>query len=208
MFGVTLPRPSRPAPDPDVGHVRRGAFRCGRTFPLRGHFTRAEQTRQALAANPEAHYSIEELSIAEAYDELPEDMKRRLVEGRAGYVQVSQPHDRNGARDPGLDRGGPSRPARRWASRHRASPTTSSAPSRCSSTSARSTPPPTACSAWWSSSRARRCCAASRTSAICTPASRSSASTGTTIRSSRSPTGPTTSRPWRTTSAWRWRPRS
>ena len=26
-------------------------------FPLRGHFSRAEQTRQALAANPEAHYS-------------------------------------------------------------------------------------------------------------------------------------------------------
>lgn len=56
-------------------------------FPLRGHFNRAEQTRQALAANPEAHYSIEELSIAEAYDELPEDVKRRLGQGERGYVK-------------------------------------------------------------------------------------------------------------------------
>lgn len=56
-------------------------------FPLRGHFTRAEQTRQALAANPEAHYSMEELTIAEAYDELPEDMRRRLVKGERGEVE-------------------------------------------------------------------------------------------------------------------------
>ena len=56
-------------------------------FPLRGHFTRAEQTRQALAANPEAHYSLEELSIAEAYDELPEDMKRRINKGERGFVK-------------------------------------------------------------------------------------------------------------------------
>lgn len=56
-------------------------------FPLRGHFTRAEQTRQALAANPEAHYSIGELTLAEAYDELPEDVKRRLVQGERGEVR-------------------------------------------------------------------------------------------------------------------------
>jgi NADH-quinone oxidoreductase subunit C len=56
-------------------------------FPLRGHFTRAEQTRQALAANPEAHYSIEELSIAEAFDELPEDVRRRLAQGQRGFVK-------------------------------------------------------------------------------------------------------------------------
>jgi NADH-quinone oxidoreductase subunit C len=56
-------------------------------FPLRGHFNRAEQTRQALAANPEAHYSMEELSLAEAYDELPEDVKRRLSQGERGYVR-------------------------------------------------------------------------------------------------------------------------
>src|SRR5207244_8471113 len=47
-------------------------------FPLRGRFSRAEQVRQALNANPEAHYSMEELSIAEAYDELPPDMRERL----------------------------------------------------------------------------------------------------------------------------------
>jgi NADH-quinone oxidoreductase subunit C len=56
-------------------------------FPLRGHFTRAEQTRQALAANPEAHYSLEELSLADAYDELPEDVKRRLDKGERGVVK-------------------------------------------------------------------------------------------------------------------------
>jgi NADH-quinone oxidoreductase subunit C len=56
-------------------------------FPLRGHFTRAEQTRQALAANPEAHYSLEELSLAEAYDELPEDIRQRLAKGQRGFVE-------------------------------------------------------------------------------------------------------------------------
>ena len=56
-------------------------------FPLRGNFTRAEQTRQALAANAEAHYSMAELSIAEAFDELPEDMKRRLARGERGAIR-------------------------------------------------------------------------------------------------------------------------
>ncbi|MGI9041784.1 MAG: NADH-quinone oxidoreductase subunit C [Gemmatimonadales bacterium] len=56
-------------------------------FPLRGHFSRAEQTRQALAANPEAHYSLEELSIAEAFDELPPDMRQRLARGERGYLK-------------------------------------------------------------------------------------------------------------------------
>ncbi len=56
-------------------------------FPLRGNFTRAEQTRQALAANPEANYSIEELSIADAFNELPEDMRRRLNQGQRGEIR-------------------------------------------------------------------------------------------------------------------------
>jgi NADH-quinone oxidoreductase subunit C len=56
-------------------------------FPLRGHFSRAEQTRQALAANPEAHYSLEELSIAEAYGDIPEDMRERLARGERGYLR-------------------------------------------------------------------------------------------------------------------------
>jgi NADH-quinone oxidoreductase subunit C len=56
-------------------------------FPLRGHFSRAEQTRQALAANPEAHYSMEELSIADAFDELPADMRERLARGERGFLK-------------------------------------------------------------------------------------------------------------------------
>jgi NADH-quinone oxidoreductase subunit C len=55
-------------------------------FPLRGHFSRAEQTRQALAANPEAHYSLEELSIAQAFGELPKDMQERLARGERGHL--------------------------------------------------------------------------------------------------------------------------
>lgn len=50
-------------------------------FPLRGRFSRSEQLRQALAANPEARYSKEELSIADAFEDLPGDMKRRLGHG-------------------------------------------------------------------------------------------------------------------------------
>jgi len=56
-------------------------------FPLRGHFSRSEQTRQALAANPEAHYSLEELSIAEAFAELPKDMQERLARGERGFIR-------------------------------------------------------------------------------------------------------------------------
>jgi NADH-quinone oxidoreductase subunit C len=50
-------------------------------FPLRGRFSRSEQLRQALAANPEARYTKEELSIADAFEDLPNDMKRRLGQG-------------------------------------------------------------------------------------------------------------------------------
>ena len=50
-------------------------------FPARGRFSRSEQLRQALAANPEARYSKEELSIADAFEDLPDDMKRRLGSG-------------------------------------------------------------------------------------------------------------------------------
>lgn len=52
-------------------------------FPLRGRFSRSEQLKQALAADPEARYSMEELSIADAFDVLPADMKQRLVERAA-----------------------------------------------------------------------------------------------------------------------------
>jgi NADH-quinone oxidoreductase subunit C len=59
-------------------------FPLRKSFPLRGHWSRAEQTRQALDANPEAYYSLEELSIAEAYGELPADVRERLA--KAGKV--------------------------------------------------------------------------------------------------------------------------
>jgi NADH-quinone oxidoreductase subunit C len=58
-------------------------------FPLRGRFSRAEQLKQALAADPEARYSMEELSIAEAFDALPDDMKQRLAE-RASHGELEE----------------------------------------------------------------------------------------------------------------------
>jgi NADH-quinone oxidoreductase subunit C len=56
-------------------------FPLRKDFPLRGRFSRSEQLRQALAQNPEARYSMEELSIADAFAELPEDMRERLSKG-------------------------------------------------------------------------------------------------------------------------------
>jgi len=55
-------------------------------FPLRGRFSRSEQVRQALHANPEAHYSLEELSIADAYEDLPRDMQDRIAKGERQAV--------------------------------------------------------------------------------------------------------------------------
>lgn len=59
----------------------REGFPLRKDFPLRGRFSRSEQLRQALAANPEARYSKEELSIADAFEDLPTDMRRRLGTG-------------------------------------------------------------------------------------------------------------------------------
>lgn len=50
-------------------------------FPLRGRFSRSEQLRQTLAANPEARYSMEELGVAEAFGDLPLEMRQRLGAG-------------------------------------------------------------------------------------------------------------------------------
>lgn len=59
----------------------REGFPLRKDFPLRGRFSRAEQLRQALSANPEARYSMEELSIADAFEDLPDDMRQRLKAG-------------------------------------------------------------------------------------------------------------------------------
>ena len=61
-------------------------FPLRKDFPLRGRFSRAEQVRQALNANPEAHYSLDELSIADAWGDIPEDMRERLKRGERGTV--------------------------------------------------------------------------------------------------------------------------
>lgn len=52
-------------------------------FPLRGRFSRAEQLSQALAIDTVGRYSMTELTIAEAFNDLPADMKARLAERRA-----------------------------------------------------------------------------------------------------------------------------
>ena len=65
-------------------------FPLRKDFPLRGRFSRAEQVRQALSANPEAHYSMEELSIAAAFGELPAEMRERLRRGERGKLPFDE----------------------------------------------------------------------------------------------------------------------
>ena len=50
-------------------------------FPLRGRFSRSEQLRQILSQNPEAKYSMEELSVLDAFEELSLEQRARLRSG-------------------------------------------------------------------------------------------------------------------------------
>ena len=59
----------------------REGYPLRKDFPLRGRFSRSEQLRQSLSLNPEAKYSMEELTIADAFTDLPDDMRQRLMQG-------------------------------------------------------------------------------------------------------------------------------
>ena len=92
MFGITF----REHPDLRrllMWETYTEGYPLRKDFPLRGRFSRAEQVRRALAANPEANYSMEELSIAQAQFDLPLDMRERLERGERGAIPEPKVRD-------------------------------------------------------------------------------------------------------------------